>query len=403
MLKLHRDINLFTVNVALNDDFEGGGLFYYKSDDSHYTDGDPRPNLKSEQMTYDFLEQIKRENTSVIVFPEAKTGSVLIHNYTLFHAIAPIEKGTRYSLIFFYDMHHPVVDRFYPKEFDVIVKNDFDFPIDLQFVESSAVGRNLRLIMENVDTRMFTFRARPAQRYEVTDAKTGEIVQTFYVPEGKVDGEDYHVHLRGREGGSPPGPLRGHDVKAVIRNQFPFPVSLIWRKEVYDDEPQILVDDLPNEWEMATNDGHRFEVVKRGTNEVVDFFQIKKAVKAFEVVVNVGPLERTPFQGIRAMLANGFPYPVSLYWIKHEGDEQARELMVESLSNVYEFQTTIGHEFVVLKLDSGEVVDSFEITGGDADRDISISVGPSLSKTPNKGHADDATIVDSVSETNDEL
>jgi hypothetical protein len=210
MLKLHRDINLFTVNVALNDDFEGGGLFYYKCDDSHYTDGDPRPNLKSKQMTYDYLEQITRKNTSVIVFPEAKTGSLLVHNYTLFHAIAPIEKGTRYSLIFFYDMHHPDVERFYPKKFDVIVKNDFDFLIDLNFVDNKAVGRNLRLIMEDINEREFTFRARPAQRFEVTNSKTGELVQAFYVPEGKVDGEDYHVHLRSVESGAMPGPLVSH-------------------------------------------------------------------------------------------------------------------------------------------------------------------------------------------------
>ena len=195
MLKLHRDINLFTVNVALNDDFEGGGLFYHKNEDSCFDGDDPRPNLPLELMSYDYLEQITRQNTSVIVFPEAKTGSVLIHNFTLFHAIAPIEKGTRYSLIFFYDMHHPVVEQFYPKEFDVMVKNNFDFPIDLQLVDSGEVGRKLKLIMEDIDTKEFTFRARTAQRFEVTDAKTGDVVQVFHVPEAKVEGEDYHVHL----------------------------------------------------------------------------------------------------------------------------------------------------------------------------------------------------------------
>ena len=200
MLKLHRDINLFTVNVALNDDFEGGGLFYHKSEDSQYDDGDPRPNLDADQVTYDYLEQISRRNTSLIVFPEAKTGSVLIHNFTLYHAIAPIEKGTRYSLIFFYDMHHPVVEQFYPKEIDVIVKNDFDFPVDLQFVDMNEVGRNLKLFMEDINTKEFTFRARSAQRFEVTNAKTGEVVQVFYVPRDKIEGEDYHVHLRVQEG-----------------------------------------------------------------------------------------------------------------------------------------------------------------------------------------------------------
>lgn len=195
----------------------------------------------------------------------------------------------------------------------------------------------------------------------------------------------------------------GFDVKAKIKNQFPFPVSLVWRKEVHDDEPQIVVDDLPVEWDVATNDGHRFEVVKRGTDDVVDYFQITKADRGFEVVVNVGPFERAPFRAIRATLANSFPYPVSLYWIRYEDGGHARELMMQSISDVYQFQTSIGHEFVVVKIDSGEVLDSFEITSGDDDRDIIISVGPSVSKIPNKGSADDASEIDGLSEINDEL
>ena len=196
MLKLHSDTNLFTVNVALNDDFEGGGFFYYKSEDSQYNDGDPRPRYRPDQLTYDYLEQITRRNTSLIVFPESKTGRVLIHNFTLFHAIAPIEKGTRYALIFFYDMHHPAVERFYPREIDVIVKNGFDFPVDLQFVDINEVGRNLKLVMKDINTKEFTFRAKSAQRFEVTNAKTGEVVQVFYVPDDKMEGEDCHVYLR---------------------------------------------------------------------------------------------------------------------------------------------------------------------------------------------------------------
>lgn len=190
-------------------------------------------------------------------------------------------------------------------------------------------------------------------------------------------------------------------MKAKIVNQFPYPVSLVWRNEGQDDEPlSIVVDDLPDVWTIATNAGHRFEVVKRGTDEVVDYFLIDKG---FEVVVNVGPFERSPSDGIRATLVNSFPFPVSLYWIKYEDDGQERELMVESLSDVYDFQSTIGHAFVVVKLDSGEDVDSFEITGGESNRDFVFSVGSSVSKIPNKGHTDDDSEIDGLSEGNDEL
>ena len=263
MLKLHSDTHLYTVIVALNDDFEGGGLFYYKSDDSHVTEGDPTPDLPPELTSYDSLEEITGRSTSVVVNPVAKTGSVLIHNFTLAHAVAPIEKGTRYSLIFCYDMHHPALERFFPEEFEVMVKNDYDFPIDIHFLEPDEGGKTLRMLEEGFDEKEFTFISTTGSRFEVTNTNTGELVQTFSVPEDKVNGEGYHVHLLAQEDDdeSSGTEVSGHlkrrhplpieysilmlttcldtqsedDITAKIVNNFPYPVSLVWRGRTPED------------------------------------------------------------------------------------------------------------------------------------------------------------------------
>ena len=201
MLKLHRDVNLFTVNIALNDDFEGGGFFYHKNEDSYFQGDDPRPNIPREKLDYEYLAQIKRQNTSLIVFPDSKAGSLLIHNYTLFHAIAPVEKGTRYSLIFFYDMHHPEVARFYPKNFDVVVQNDFGFPVDLYHVESNKIERTLQLVLEEITAKRFSFSGRTGERYEVLDSRTRALLQVVYLSSDVIEGTDYNVRL-GRDADS---------------------------------------------------------------------------------------------------------------------------------------------------------------------------------------------------------
>ena len=39
----HHDSNVYTLNIALNDDFEGGGLFYIKPEEQEITAPDTRP------------------------------------------------------------------------------------------------------------------------------------------------------------------------------------------------------------------------------------------------------------------------------------------------------------------------------------------------------------------------
>jgi hypothetical protein len=219
MLKLHHDRNLFTVIIALNDDFEGGGLFYHKTNDNDggAVDG-ALPVLSQEKLIVENhaaaadLMLMKRQNSSSIIFPDMKTGDLFIHNYTLYHAHAPLETGTRYSLVFYYDMHHPDFKRFLPNEFDVVLvdtiinvagnvgnamsianggdgKDDtdddtaaddngggFQFPI-------VALDR-LLIMTEITDKKNFGGEQQQQQQqqqrynYEIVDRDTGELVQT---------------------------------------------------------------------------------------------------------------------------------------------------------------------------------------------------------------------------------
>mmetsp|Transcript_20349 Transcript_20349/g.44215 ORF Transcript_20349/g.44215 Transcript_20349/m.44215 type:complete len:367 (-) Transcript_20349:164-1264(-) len=139
-LALHTDSNMHTLNIALNDDFEGGGLFYVKPPERQPPQSNAdRPNIYGRYKNYEFINNLKRQNTSDFVFPALQTGDVLIHNYSLWHAVAPIEAGTRYSFILFYDMDNPAIQNDFddiPKEFPVAFYHEFDdIYIDLAFVE----------------------------------------------------------------------------------------------------------------------------------------------------------------------------------------------------------------------------------------------------------------------------
>ena len=96
-LTLHHDTNMNTVNIEMSDDYVGGGLFYIKplattgeiSDDYYEYDDD-----------YEWIDSLKRENTSDIIFPDLHTGDAIFYNYTVEHGVAPVESGTRVSSVF---------------------------------------------------------------------------------------------------------------------------------------------------------------------------------------------------------------------------------------------------------------------------------------------------------------
>ena len=92
-LQQHVDTNMNTVNIELSHDYEGGGLFYIKPSSATGEIADEY------YAGYGWLETIKRENTSDIVFPDLHVGDAIFYNYTVRHGVAPVESGTRVSSI----------------------------------------------------------------------------------------------------------------------------------------------------------------------------------------------------------------------------------------------------------------------------------------------------------------
>ena len=322
MLKLHNDVNLFTVNIALNDDFEGGGLFYHKNDDSYYDGEDPIPNLPEEKQSYEYLEKITRENSSEIVFPDQKTGDLLIHNHTLFHAIAPIGSGTRYSLIFFYDMHHPDIKSLLSEELDVRVENDFDFPVDLYVIDTESVERSLVLVMEDITEKTFVFEGTAGEAYEVFDRGTpGKLVHSFDVYNDEEDGEEFVVYIGLTE-----------DEENIRREKVSSAITSIRFSKLFRSK-QILIRSLATTEQDESDD-------------------------------------------LEARIENYFAYTVSLDWIDSDTSDRKRELFEELLPADFEFNTIYGHEFEIVNKETGEVVHSFGILEGDEDREFIFSVGP---------------------------
>mmetsp|Transcript_12697 Transcript_12697/g.23001 ORF Transcript_12697/g.23001 Transcript_12697/m.23001 type:complete len:158 (-) Transcript_12697:985-1458(-) len=69
-LNVHHDTNMNTVNIELNDDYEGGGLVYMK------------PLVRTGEVSgeysfgegYGWIDGLRRVNTSDLVFPDLRTG-----------------------------------------------------------------------------------------------------------------------------------------------------------------------------------------------------------------------------------------------------------------------------------------------------------------------------------------
>jgi hypothetical protein len=154
---------------------------------------------------------------------------------------------------------------------------------------------------------------------------------------------------------------------------------------------------------MYTSVGHRFEIVKKDTGEVVDYFVVHEAGEGGKYIFTVGP-NRDAVEKIPAKIENHFPFPVSLYWIDHEDEARPRFVLEEFLGNVYEVETMPGHQFEVLKVDTGEIVASFQVSETDllVEHEIVISVGPSINEEPqNREVTEGPTVKDPTD--NDEL
>lgn len=185
-LQHHHDTNMNTLNIEMSDDYEGGGLFYIRPLRST---GEMADEYDDVWKGYDWINSVKRENTTDRVFPDLHTGDAIFYNYTVDHAVAPIESGTRYSMAFFFDMDNPAVK----DEFEEDIDED-EFEVKLV---NSLPGTNVdivRVINEKVLEFVFddvTFNktqfydAHEGEKLRALKAGTMEKVSEFVIERGQ--------------------------------------------------------------------------------------------------------------------------------------------------------------------------------------------------------------------------
>ena len=184
----HVDTNVYTLNIALNDNFEGGGLFYVRPHMQDIVSEDGRPELKPEKTRYDWTNTIKRENISDVVFPDMHAGDVLIHNYTVWHGVAPLDKGERYSFVLFYDMDNPRIDDMdTPDDEDEFVVEFYheieDSNVTLMYVEELPQGEELLdpMLDPFLPFQGVTLGSYEGHRFKLIAEGTDEVVAEFVV------------------------------------------------------------------------------------------------------------------------------------------------------------------------------------------------------------------------------
>ena len=151
-LMLHMDSNMHTVNIALNDDFNGGGLFYVKP--SWYKDL-LHPDVPTQYRNYSWVNSLQRENTSDIVFPAMGAGDILLHNHTVWHAVAPVKAGVRYSFVLFFDTDNPAALAMQQEFVDDKIAASFyheieDVSIDLVWVGDEGDAGNEKILVRSM-------------------------------------------------------------------------------------------------------------------------------------------------------------------------------------------------------------------------------------------------------------
>jgi len=146
-------------------------------------EGNPIPEFDSEEslVTGASLADIARRNSSRLVFPEMHTGDVFMHNYTVFHAVAPVQKGERYTLIFFYDMDHPVLDEVKEKEINVELNNEFEETVNLAYFNRELPDEPMNIVGEDIEDK-YDFQASTDDIFHIISQKTGKTLQVLELP-----------------------------------------------------------------------------------------------------------------------------------------------------------------------------------------------------------------------------
>ena len=278
MLKLHHDINMFTVNVFLNDDYEGGGLFYVRPPINlgFNPDAPTVPLVPEQWLPYDWLGNVKRENTTITRFPELHSGDVLIHNYTVWHGVAPLEAGFKYSLIFFFDMDNPHVQGLKAKEVGVtfinhvsvgtidLVKVDAYHPEEVLVEKGLPVGKEMNFnVWDNSIVR--------AVRRE------DDLVVEFTIEDGRT--EPYHILETDFDTRKLPVVFINRVETGTIDLFWVHPLngSLV----LFDDGMEVGTSNS-----MRSQDGHVFRAIRREDGKMIDEFVIDTSIQStpYEIV-----------------------------------------------------------------------------------------------------------------------
>ena len=142
---------------------------------------------------------MKRENTSELVFPDMHAGDILVHNFTVWHAVAPIERGTRYSFVLFYDMDNPAVQRDFDANYvDATFYHEItDVTIDLMYVEFLVDdnGRRYEETSEVVEEDMqpfeeVSFGSYKGHVFRAVERDSNEVLAEFVI---RQDDELYEI------------------------------------------------------------------------------------------------------------------------------------------------------------------------------------------------------------------
>jgi len=106
----HQDSNKHSINVALNTDFEGGGLYFVPPDSElgKIANGlsgasDEEARKLSAGMLPDHVPGPEHGNQSNYFFPHITPGVAMVYDNTVWHGVTPVLSGVRYTLSFFYD------------------------------------------------------------------------------------------------------------------------------------------------------------------------------------------------------------------------------------------------------------------------------------------------------------
>jgi len=180
-LRAHTDTNEHSVNLALNSvrEYTGGGLFVmHPPPQKPGHDYETSPSVPKEWQTLGWLENLKRENTSEALFPHMEAGTAVVHNNTVFHGIAPLDSGTKYSLLFFFDM--PPVEEMNSDRFEIEFVSRHSKPAELYWIPEGG-GKPTLVESDWPAGSKRTQQTFSGHRFQAREAGTGAILKEFEI------------------------------------------------------------------------------------------------------------------------------------------------------------------------------------------------------------------------------